>query len=123
MSFDSGQKFAVRSCFCQAFQSGKRRTGLSVKGILGLIIALRTNNMATEVRNGVKDCMNGLEKERFSLSKALGSAKRLLIHGGNIANWNRTKRKTTPNPSDEVRVCRFCCVMVLRFFLKPLRSF
>jgi hypothetical protein len=58
--------------------------------------------MATDLVNGVKDMANGYEDSRFSLSNTLQFANKLLIHGGNIANWNRTKRKTTPNSSDEV---------------------
>lgn len=74
----------------------------------------------TEVLNGINAC-NGHQDERFSLSKALESANRLLIHGGNIAQWNRTKRKTTPNPSDEVSYLQyFCCVMASKIL--PLTS-
>ena len=40
--------------------------------------------------------------ERSGTQEALKFAKHLYIHGGNISNWNRTKRKTTPNSADEV---------------------
>lgn len=40
--------------------------------------------------------------ERSTSGQALKFAKKLYIHGGNISNWNRTKRKTTPSPSDEL---------------------
>ena len=40
--------------------------------------------------------------EKFGLEKALKFAKRLYVHGGNISNWNRIKRKTTPSSADEV---------------------
>ena len=39
---------------------------------------------------------------KFSSEEALKFAKKLYIHGGNISNWNRIKRKTTPSAADEV---------------------
>lgn len=57
--------------------------------------------MANEpMENGVS--MNDGLNERCSTEKALKFAKKLYIHGGNISNWNRIKRKTTPSSSDEV---------------------
>lgn len=44
---------------------------------------------------------NGLT-ERSGTEEALKFAKKLYIHGGNISNWNRIKRKTTPSSADEV---------------------
>ena len=44
---------------------------------------------------------NGLT-ERSGPEEALKFAKKLYIHGGNISNWNRIKRKTTPSSADEV---------------------
>ena len=51
------------------------------------------------------DCVstNGIA-EKFGTGEALKFAKKLYIHGGNISNWNRIKRKTTPSPADEVSV-------------------
>lgn len=40
--------------------------------------------------------------ERTGTQEDLKFARHLYIHGGNISNWNRTKRKTTPNSADEV---------------------
>lgn len=40
--------------------------------------------------------------ERSGQEQALKFAKTLYIHGGNISNWNRTRRKSTPSPSDEL---------------------
>ena len=57
--------------------------------------------MANEpMENGVS--INDGLNERCSTEKALKFAKKLYIHGGNISNWNRIKRKTTPSSSDEV---------------------
>lgn len=39
---------------------------------------------------------------KFSAEEALQFAKKLYIHGGNISNWNRIKRKTTPSSADEL---------------------
>ena len=39
---------------------------------------------------------------KFRSEEALKFAKKLYIHGGNISNWNRIKRKTTPSSADEV---------------------
>lgn len=39
---------------------------------------------------------------KFSAEEALQFAKKLYVHGGNISNWNRIKRKTTPSSADEV---------------------
>lgn len=39
---------------------------------------------------------------KFGSEEALKFAKKLYIHGGNISNWNRIKRKTTPSSADEV---------------------
>jgi len=39
---------------------------------------------------------------KFSSEEALKFAKKLYIHGGNISNWNRIKRKTTPSAADEL---------------------
>ncbi|XP_068694736.1 glutamate--cysteine ligase regulatory subunit-like isoform X2 [Montipora capricornis] len=44
--------------------------------------------------------------ERSGQEQALKFAKTLYIHGGNISNWNRTRRKSTPSPSDEKRALR-----------------
>lgn len=46
---------------------------------------------------------NGLA-EKFGSGEALKFAKKLYIHGGNISNWNRIKRKTMPSSADEVSV-------------------
>ncbi|EDO44307.1 predicted protein [Nematostella vectensis] len=46
--------------------------------------------------------MNGFENGDATLSEDLDNANRILIHGGNISNWSRTKRKTTADSSDEV---------------------
>ncbi|CAH3185444.1 unnamed protein product [Porites evermanni] len=57
--------------------------------------------MANEpMENGVS--INDGLNERCSTEKALKFAKKLYIHGGNISNWNRIKRKTTPSSSDEL---------------------
>lgn len=40
--------------------------------------------------------------ERTGTQEDLKFARHLYIHGGNISNWNRTKRKTTPNSADEL---------------------
>ena len=60
----------------------------------------RLEEMANETSNG---CIttNGLA-ENFGSEEALKFAKKLYIHGGNISNWNRIKRKTTPSSADEV---------------------
>lgn len=59
-------------------------------------------NMANgSMENGCCITTDGLA-EKFGLEKALKFAKRLYVHGGNISNWNRIKRKTTPSSADEV---------------------
>lgn len=45
-----------------------------------------------------KDSLNG----KSSSGESLKFVKKLYIHGGNISNWNRIKRKTTPSSADEV---------------------
>lgn len=60
-----------------------------------------TSNMADEaIANGcvTTDGLNG----KSSSGESLKFAKKLYIHGGNISNWNRIKRKTTPSSADEV---------------------
>ena len=50
---------------------------------------------------------NGTSAERSGAEEGLKFAKKLYIHGGNISNWNRIKRKTTPSSADEVSVQLF----------------
>ena len=72
--------------------------------------------MANEpMENGVS--INDGLNERCSTEKALKFAKKLYIHGGNISNWNRIKRKTTPSSSDEV-----CSESLVRFFNSSTRE-
>ena len=66
-----------------------------------LIHATQQQIMANEpIVNGInsKDVLAG----RPGPEEALKFAKRLYVHGGNISNWNRIKRKTTPSSADEV---------------------
>ena len=49
---------------------------------------------------------NGALAERTGAEEDLKFAKKLYIHGGNISNWNRIKRKTTPSSADEVSLNR-----------------
>lgn len=74
------------------------------------ICTIRT--MANEpVANG---CVtNEGSTTKFSSEEALKFAKKLYIHGGNISNWDRIKRKTTPSSADEVSDSfEECCALV-----------
>ncbi|KAK3740053.1 hypothetical protein QZH41_016330 [Actinostola sp. cb2023] len=72
--------------------------------------------MSSLVQNGVEKMANGQDNDVFTLSETLQFAKKLMIHGGNIANWNRTKRKTTSSSSDElcenITTTLKCCLPV-----------
>ncbi|KAL9987895.1 hypothetical protein ACROYT_G002274 [Oculina patagonica] len=57
--------------------------------------------MANEPETNGCITTNGLA-EKFGPEEALKFAKKLYIHGGNISNWNRIKRKTTPSSADEL---------------------
>lgn len=57
--------------------------------------------MANEpIVNGINS--NDVLAGRSGPEEALKFAKRLYVHGGNISNWNRIKRKTTPSSADEL---------------------
>ncbi|XP_048587225.1 glutamate--cysteine ligase regulatory subunit [Nematostella vectensis] len=61
---------------------------------------MATNGAVVEKR--AENSMNGFENGDATLSEDLDNANRILIHGGNISNWSRTKRKTTADSSDEL---------------------
>ena len=70
--------------------------------------------MATDLASNGCNSVNGLAKKSTS-EQALKFAKKLFIHGGNISNWNRTKRKTTPSSADEV------CKVTNKFYQKYVK--
>lgn len=73
---------------------------------------------ADSLTNGVEKMLNGTENGVNSVSDSLRFANKLLIHGGNISNWNRTKRKTTTSSADEVNTStRFCNVIFVILIL------
>ena len=49
--------------------------------------------------------MNGNHKftDYDGFSSVLREAEKLYLHTGNVSNWNRFKRKTTQDASEEVR--------------------
>ena len=58
-------------------------------------------NMANT--DNINECMtNDSLNGKSSSGESLKFVKKLYIHGGNISNWNRIKRKTTPSSADEV---------------------
>lgn len=58
-------------------------------------------NMANT--DNINECMtNDSLSGKSSSGESLKFVKKLYIHGGNISNWNRIKRKTTPSSADEV---------------------
>lgn len=53
--------------------------------------------------DNINECMtNDSLNGKSSSGESLKFVKKLYIHGGNISNWNRIKRKTTPSSADEV---------------------
>ena len=61
-----------------------------------------TINSSLDMEQGNGNCEIIVQNEHVSLEKSLRYAKKLFVHGGNISNWSRTKRKTTAGPEDEV---------------------
>lgn len=53
--------------------------------------------------DNINECMtNDSLNGKSSSGESLKFVKKLYIHGGNISNWNRIKRKTTPSSEDEL---------------------